>query len=60
VWPRNDFLSRPDLTPPAHGDTAYCETDFVWHSRNVRGAELDMFPHIADDDWFARPPPKGS
>lgn len=45
VWPRNDFLSRPDLTPPAHGFGSYSETDWCW-SGDVRGDELGMFPYV--------------
>lgn len=56
VWRRNDFLSRPDLTPPAHGQEAFSETDIIWRDRNIRGDELGMFPFVAPDSWFNRPP----
>ncbi len=59
VWGRNDFLSRPDLTPPAHGQEAFSETDIVWRDRNVRGEELGMFPFVAPDEWFNDTPPAG-
>ncbi len=57
VWPRNDFLSHPELTPPSHGQVCYHETDLVWRRRHVRDQELDMFPFHADEPWFQQPPP---
>ncbi|MBI3923439.1 MAG: transglutaminase domain-containing protein [Armatimonadetes bacterium] len=56
LWCRNDFLSRPDLTPPAHGHQAYCETGIVWRNHNVEGDELGMFPFVAEADYFNEPP----
>jgi len=55
VWPRSDFLSRPDLSPPGHGATAYSELDLVWE-RPARDRGIAMFNRYADADWFAEAP----
>lgn len=55
IWPRADFLSRPELTPPSHGTTAYCETALVWEERD-RDRGLDMFPYFAPPAYFDAPP----
>lgn len=51
IWPRADFLSRPDLSPPAHGALTYCETDLVWE-RPALDQGFGMFPHFADQAYF--------
>lgn len=55
LWPRTDFLSHPECSPPAHGMTAYCETGLVWESKDL-GAGLGMFPYFASPDYFNAPP----
>jgi hypothetical protein len=56
VWPRNDYLSRPELTPPSHGSTEYVETAWQW-STDVQNAEaLGMFPHLVPVAALAAPP----
>jgi hypothetical protein len=57
VWPRNDFLSHPELTPACHGQTTYSETEIVWRNRHRAENELGMFPWIAADHWFSQSPP---
>lgn len=55
LWPRSDFLSRPELTPPGHGATAYSELEIVWESGSAdRG--FGMFQLFGDDAWFDAPP----
>jgi transglutaminase-like putative cysteine protease len=55
LWPRADFLSHPECSPPAHGATAYCEAGLVWEERDLdRG--LGMFPHFAPAAYFDAPP----
>lgn len=55
VWPRSDFLSRPDVTPPGHGTSSYSELELVWERSSLdRG--FGMFQFFADDDWFDAPP----
>jgi len=56
VWPRNDYLSHPELTPPSHGATAYVESDWLWHQPDD-GYDLGMFPHVLDLDRLQEPPP---
>lgn len=55
IWPRADFLSHPELSPPGHGSTAYCETSLVWEKRDLQRG-LGMFPHFADPVYFDAPP----
>jgi len=56
VWPRNDYLSHPELTPPSHGSTEYVETAWQW-SADVREPEtLGMFPYIVPAEKLAAPP----
>ncbi|MGW6199003.1 transglutaminase-like domain-containing protein [Kribbella sp. NPDC055110] len=55
LWPRSDFLSRPDLTPPGHGSASYTELDLVWEDR-CRDTGFGMFQYFAGDDWFKAPP----
>jgi Transglutaminase-like superfamily len=54
-WARADFLSRPDLTPPGHGMTAYCETSLVWDA-DLRSRGFGMFPYFGNRDYFETPP----
>ena len=55
MWPRADFLSHPELTPPGHGSIAYCETNLVWEKDELpRG--FGMFPYFADPAYFDAPP----
>ena len=55
IWPRTDFLSHPELTPPGHGETAYSETDLVWEVRDLQDG-FGMFPYFGDDAYFDAPP----
>ena len=55
IWPRADFLSHPELSPPGHGSTAYCETSLVWETRDLQRG-LGMFPHFGDSAYFDSPP----
>lgn len=59
LWPRSDFLSRVDLTPPGHGTSSYSELDLVWEARS-RDRGFGMFRSFADDAWFDAPPAKQS
>ena len=54
-WARADFLSRPDLTPPGHGMTAYCETSLVWDA-DLQSRGFGMFPYFGDRHYFESPP----
>jgi hypothetical protein len=55
VWYRADLLSHPELSPPGHGSTAYCETGLVWEKRDLERG-LGMFPHFAEAAYFDGPP----
>jgi hypothetical protein len=55
VWARTDFYSRPELTPPAHGATVYCETGLIWETRDQE-AGFGMFPYFGGSDYFDAPP----
>jgi hypothetical protein len=55
IWPRMDFLSRPDLAPAAHGLMAYSETDLVWECRASQH-DFGMFPLFAPPAYFDAPP----
>jgi hypothetical protein len=57
AWPRNDYLSHPELTPPSHGATAYVESDWLWQ-RPADGYDLGMFPHVLGLEALQEPPPK--
>ncbi len=57
VWPRTDFFSRPERTPPFHGATAYSELDLVWESPPADTADFGMFRYFAPRAWFDEPPP---
>jgi len=56
LWPRNDHLSRPDLTPPSHGVVSYVERDWIWLDADPDG-ELGMFTYHAAADALYGPPP---
>ncbi len=55
IWPRTDFLSHPELTPPGHGSVSYCETDLVW-SESDRETGFGMFKYFAPAAYFTAPP----
>jgi hypothetical protein len=56
VWPRNDYRSHIEATPPAHGVNAYVETDWRW-ARTSAAIPLGMFPYIVDPGELQAPPP---
>jgi hypothetical protein len=55
VWSRADFMTRPELTPPGHGETAYSETDLVWELKDMDDG-FAMFPYFGDSNYFDDPP----
>jgi hypothetical protein len=55
IWPRTDFLSHPELTPPGHGVTAYSETNLIWEIKD-RTEGFDMFPYFGNQAYFNLPP----
>jgi transglutaminase-like putative cysteine protease len=55
VWPRSDFLTRPQLSPPGHGESSYSELDLVWEQRS-RDNGFGMFRYFAGDEWFDASP----
>jgi hypothetical protein len=55
AWPRTDFLSHPELSPPGHGSTAYCETNLVWEADDLEKG-FGMFPYFGQQDYFDAPP----
>ena len=55
IWPRNDFLSHPELTPPGHGSTSYADTSLVWEQRDLHEG-FGMFPYFGDRAYFDAPP----
>jgi hypothetical protein len=59
LWPRADFLSHPELSPPSHGSVVYCETGLVWEARDREGG-FGMFPYFADPGYFDAAPVVGS
>ena len=54
IWPRADFLSHPEFSPPGHGSVAYSETGMVWRSADLQ--QFGMFPYRAEAGYFAVPP----
>ncbi|MSS72438.1 MAG: transglutaminase domain-containing protein [Candidatus Latescibacteria bacterium] len=54
IWHRADFQSHPELTPPGHGSTSYCETGLVWEKRDLK--DFGMFPYFGDPAYFDAPP----
>jgi len=57
VWPRNDYLSHPELTPPSHGSTEYVETAWQWSADVAHPEKLGMFPHRVPPAALSAPPP---
>lgn len=57
LWPRNDFLSHPECTPPSHGATYYAETDWRWVT-DAPAAAADPFPYHVAPAAVAPPPPR--
>jgi hypothetical protein len=55
IWPRADFLSHPELTPPGHGALTYCETDIVWEADDIEHG-FGMFRYFGDEAYFNKPP----
>jgi transglutaminase superfamily protein len=55
VWPRSDFLARPERTPPSHGHTVYSELDLVWEASDLDDG-LAMFRYFAEPAWFSAGP----
>jgi hypothetical protein len=55
IWPRADFLSHPEFSPPGHGSLAYCETSLVWEKRDLERG-LVMFPYYGEAAYFDDPP----
>jgi len=57
VWPRNDYLSHPELTPPSHGSTEYVETAWQWSADVRNAAKLGMFPYCVPPAALSTSPP---
>ena len=55
IWWRSDLLSRPELSPPGHGYTAYCETGLVWETKDLERG-FGMFPYFGEPKYFDSPP----
>jgi transglutaminase-like putative cysteine protease len=55
VWPRTDFYSHPEFSPPGHGATAYCETSLVWEKKDLDQG-FGMFPNFGSSNYFDAPP----
>lgn len=55
VWPRADFLARPEHSPPGHGSVSYCETGLVWTEKDVDDG-FGMFRYFAPSGYFTAPP----
>lgn len=55
LWPRMDFLSHPEFSPPGHGSLAYCETSLVWEPKDLREG-FDMFPYFGNLQYFDAAP----
>ena len=55
IWPRTDFLSHPEASPPGHGSVSYCETDLVWTEKDVDNG-FGMFRYFAPPAYFTAPP----
>ena len=54
IWHRADFQTHPELTPPGHGSTSYCETGLIWEKRDLK--DFGMFPYFGDAAYFDAPP----
>ncbi len=59
VWPRTDFLSHPEFSPPGHGSVSYCETDLVWTEKDVEDG-FGMFRYFAPAAYFTAPPDRAA
>ena len=59
LWPRTDFLSRPEHSPPGHGSVSYCETDLVWSEPDVESG-FGMFRYFAPAAYFSAPPDRSA
>ena len=59
IWPRSDFLSHPEFTPPGHGSVSYCETDLVWTQPDLP-LGFGMFRYFAPQAYFDQSPFKTS
>jgi len=59
VWPRTDFLSRPEHSPPGHGSVSYCETDLVWNESDLDSG-FGMFRYFAPAAFFTDPPDRNA
>lgn len=57
LWPRNDYLSHPESTPPAHGSPEYVETDWLWAEPAQHREHLAMFPQLLPAESLQAPPP---
>jgi Transglutaminase-like superfamily len=55
LWPRTDFLEHPEMSPPGHGETAYCETKLVWETRELAEG-FGMFRYFGDREYFDAAP----
>lgn len=55
VWPRTDFLTHPENSPPGHGSLSYCETDLVWTKTDL-DSDFGMFKYFAPSSYFTAPP----
>lgn len=55
IWPRMDFLSHPEFSPPGHGSTSYCETNLVWEEKDLNEG-FGMFPYFGNKEYFDTPP----
>ena len=59
IWPRTDFLSHPEHSPPGHGSVSYCETDLVWTEKDVDNG-FGMFRYFAPHAYFTAPPDRAA
>jgi transglutaminase-like putative cysteine protease len=59
VWPRNDYMSRPDCTATMHGAGSYHEAEWLWAASDPRAAdaEMGMFPHRLPPERLHEAPP---
>jgi len=55
IWPRSDFISHPENSPPGHGSITYCESDLVWESKDLSEG-FGMFRYFASPEYFTAPP----
>ena len=59
VWPRTDFLSHPEHSPPGHGSVSYCETDLVWTEADLESG-FGMFRYFAPSGYFTASPDRAA